>query len=720
MRLIRKSIILLVLLLATMALVPCVTATADSHAVGVEEARTVAETNAQRIATTSPEFSDWKGADVREATIYYDLTGNRSAYSFEVTAGGTYAGYLIVSATRENFPVLEYSRGETPDRNAAMKARADQLAAKEAGAKKVSIEIGRPLYLGATFFYMEYPVDRSGLREASKERILIDLYEDRVVTPEPINTALDRFKTNITEFQRFQHWKKQEVEAAWTAVNKNGLQTVGQTDVVENSVATTLDEIKTISDVPYYRALHPDDGGYGCSPAAASMVLGYWRNRGLTRLPPPMNQTTGDNLTSELAIAMGTNMETGSTFPLDISVGMNNVMVENYGYSYGSVYELTDYPEPNVQNEINSDRPFVLSMLLGHAPEEGGLAYGQHSVAAVGYTHISGSPEYITLHDGWATTDRHIVSGGWAAALNTYERPEFTYTITANAGSHGSIYPSGSVQVPRETGKTFTISPDLGYAIVDVTVDDQSIGTGISYTFADVTASHTISATFGQNVARWDWAQSGWGNWLCVPDDMGYSTPYGPVIVNNSVEGLHGEYGLDLPYHGWGYTDVMKTFTDPTNTGWNTITLCGSLPPVSDPDDTYFYIFVNNVTAFGSYTTRIPPGNDGEPFIVTAHFPQSSTAYVQIELYPEWAIIPERVALHYDSLSLSRQEESLMQAGNSTFTITDGKGTTRSGFVTTGNDGIITITDSTGRTWNARLPDSKNRSIAGAVRPSDA
>lgn len=221
MRLFRKSIALLVLLLAMMAMVPFVTAATDSYAVSVEEARSVAETSAQRIAATSSEFSDWKGTDVRHATIYYDLTGNRSAYSFEVTAGGKSAGYLIISATRENFPVLEYSRGETPDRNGAMKARADQLAAEEAGAKRVSIGTGRPLYLGATFFYMEYPVDMSGQRDASKTRILVDLYEDRIVTPEPINIALDQFKTNVTELQRFQQWKKQEIEDAWTAIDKN-------------------------------------------------------------------------------------------------------------------------------------------------------------------------------------------------------------------------------------------------------------------------------------------------------------------------------------------------------------------------------------------------------------------------------------------------------------------------------------------------------------------
>jgi len=71
-----------------------------------------------------------------------------------------------------------------------------------------------------------------------------------------------------------------------------------------------------------------------------------------------------------------------------------------------------------------------------------------------------------------------------------------TYTITASAGSHGSISPSGSVTVNQGSDKTFTITPDTGYQIDDVLVDGSSVGAVSSYTFNNVTENHTISATF--------------------------------------------------------------------------------------------------------------------------------------------------------------------------------------------------------------------------------
>jgi hypothetical protein len=71
-----------------------------------------------------------------------------------------------------------------------------------------------------------------------------------------------------------------------------------------------------------------------------------------------------------------------------------------------------------------------------------------------------------------------------------------TYTITATAGTGGSITPSGSVKVNYGANKTFKITPNAGYQIKDVKVDNVSKGAISTYTFTNVTTNHTISATF--------------------------------------------------------------------------------------------------------------------------------------------------------------------------------------------------------------------------------
>lgn len=84
--------------------------------------------------------------------------------------------------------------------------------------------------------------------------------------------------------------------------------------------------------------------------------------------------------------------------------------------------------------------------------------------------------------------------GGGGGTLN----PDIaqTFSITATAGAGGSISPSGTVRVVRGNNQSFSITPQTGYEIANVVVDGTSDGTVPSYHFSNVTAAHTIAATF--------------------------------------------------------------------------------------------------------------------------------------------------------------------------------------------------------------------------------
>ncbi len=80
--------------------------------------------------------------------------------------------------------------------------------------------------------------------------------------------------------------------------------------------------------------------------------------------------------------------------------------------------------------------------------------------------------------------------------------PPTTYTITANAGSNGTITPNGTITVNEGADQAFTITPNAGFQIDAVVVDGQPVTltdadlAGYTYTFTNVTADHTINATF--------------------------------------------------------------------------------------------------------------------------------------------------------------------------------------------------------------------------------
>lgn len=103
-----------------------------------------------------------------------------------------------------------------------------------------------------------------------------------------------------------------------------------------------------------------------------------------------------------------------------------------------------------------------------------------------------------------------------------------TFTITASAGSNGTISPSGSVAVSQGTNQTFTITPNSGYTVSSVLVDGTSVGAVTSYTFSNIQAAHTISAAFtaGSTTTYTITASAG---------SNGTISPSGSVVVNKGA-----------------------------------------------------------------------------------------------------------------------------------------------------------------------------------------
>ncbi|MFP3953911.1 MAG: InlB B-repeat-containing protein [Candidatus Acetothermia bacterium] len=115
--------------------------------------------------------------------------------------------------------------------------------------------------------------------------------------------------------------------------------------------------------------------------------------------------------------------------------------------------------------------------------------------------------------EGSTSGIRDTVDDGTAETLAASE----TYVVTATAGANGTIDPSGDVEVMGGQDETFTIDPDSGYGIDDVTLDGTSVledvdidsaGVGtyvlnnvtsdqdLDVTFADI---YTVTATAGAN-----------------------------------------------------------------------------------------------------------------------------------------------------------------------------------------------------------------------------
>ena len=131
------------------------------------------------------------------------------------------------------------------------------------------------------------------------------------------------------------------------------------------------------------------------------------------------------------------------------------------------------------------------------------------TVCSFGYSNI----ENIDL-SAYAGQEKYIgircqsQAGAYALYIDDFTVALPIYTIVASAGENGIISPEGSMEVYHGSTPTFTITPEIGYRIASVMIDEETENPinvtedvvagdeAFFYTFTNVTANHTINATF--------------------------------------------------------------------------------------------------------------------------------------------------------------------------------------------------------------------------------
>ena len=286
---------------------------------------------------------------------------------------------------------------------------------------------------------------------------------------------------------------------------------------------------------------------------------------GLTRLQPRQEPVARSRRSGPVSVNHGANQ----TFTITANTGYQIASVTVDGVSQGAISSYT-FSNVTAAHTINATFSAISYTITASAGTGGTISPS----GAVSVSHGSNRTFTITANTGY-TIANVLVDGASVGAVSSYTFNNVTanhtisatftansYTITASAGTGGTISPSGSVSVNNGANQTFTIAASTGYQISSVTVDGVSQGAISSYTFSNVTAAHTISAAFSA-VSYTITASAGTG---------GTISPSGAVSVS------HGS---------------NRTFTVTTNTGY---TIANVLVDGASVGTVSSYTF-NNVTA---------------------------------------------------------------------------------------------------------------------------
>ncbi|MBN2019255.1 MAG: hypothetical protein JW749_03415, partial [Sedimentisphaerales bacterium] len=118
---------------------------------------------------------------------------------------------------------------------------------------------------------------------------------------------------------------------------------------------------------------------------------------------------------------------------------------------------------------------------------------------------FTATPDACYEVDTWYVDGSPVQTGGTTYTLSNITTAHtvnvtfkiLTYSITATAGSNGSIDPSGTFSKDCGSDQLFTATPDACYEVDTWYVDGSPVQTGgTTYTLSNITAAHTVNVTF--------------------------------------------------------------------------------------------------------------------------------------------------------------------------------------------------------------------------------
>ncbi|MEK7263051.1 MAG: Ig-like domain repeat protein, partial [Bacteroidota bacterium] len=258
----------------------------------------------------------------------------------------------------------------------------------------------------------------------------------------------------------------------------------------------------------------------------------------ITYTPSSSGATTGNitfthNASGSPSTVSLTGTGTGTFYTLNASAGANGTISPSGSMSVatGSSKVFTITPNVNfvidsiIDNSINVSNisPYTLSNITANHTivakfdssthpiiviqgANGTIAPGTTSVA-----HGANQTFTITPSTGY-NIDSVFVDGVNAGAVASYTFTNVnafhtirgvykikTYSITVTQGANGTIAP-GTTIVNHGANQTFSITPNANYGVDSIIVDGANAGAVTSYTFTNVTATHTITANFSSSI----------------------------------------------------------------------------------------------------------------------------------------------------------------------------------------------------------------------------
>jgi len=358
------------------------------------------------------EESEWDNTSkIGEVTPMYDLNDNITAYSCQVVTGNENAGYIVVPASSELSPIVEFSySSESPVGilNNATETLNDTLDALNNTSDKV-------YYTGGFNYFKE--VESKGkmqFNSINNEEI------DRADIENNFKVTRENAKRNNEVWADIKKVNKSDIKELFTAgssadntyggaiTDPNAyLQSVFMTTKVYTYDSSKSKILSYVGN--WLMEDYESTNGVGasgsrvnnCTLTTLSNILIYYSINGYSKIP--------SDKASIYSVVRAEGVKLGYTPGNGLGVTSNDNLVDNvwkaFGCTSGSGSNDYTWSFNTLTSEINNNRPVMLSFASD--------PYYNHTIAVRGYaTYKNGGSDYLfaVVRDNWHSGDRYISS----------------------------------------------------------------------------------------------------------------------------------------------------------------------------------------------------------------------------------------------------------------------------------------------------------------------
>lgn len=359
--------------------------------------------------------SKWNnGCKIGDIKPLYDFNNNITAYSCQIVNGTVDSGYIVVSASSDLNPIVEFSYESKSPSNYVKSTLATQN----------NTLVEKVYYTGGLDYF-------AGLKEKNKNIVNKD-FDNKKIDKNDFKNSFkvkkDKLKDNNNAWDSIKKVDRNSINIMFNAGNNNAGEVISDPAAyLKNYLGTSntftrdanrtklLDYVGNWLQTEYERT-----GGIGsttgtgvenCTLSSLSNILIYFSVNGFSKVP-------SDKLSIYRTVRAQA-VKLGYTNTDGLSQTKNNNLVDAvwkaFGYTDGSGSNDYVWTYTSIKSKIDINRPVMLSMATGQ--------YYNHTIAVRGYTSYSYAMavyDFLVVHDNWNKGDRYISDSETKFGCATY------------------------------------------------------------------------------------------------------------------------------------------------------------------------------------------------------------------------------------------------------------------------------------------------------------